>query len=126
MGIADDGRYYEGSVATDQGDDTTTIDALASSTNGTAFDVQDAAALVATLDVTTADGTTPTLDVKLQGRVNADAPWTDLGSFAQVTSVSDTARAFTTLGYDEARWVFTVGGTTPSFDGTIAVDKIRN
>lgn len=118
----DDGRFYEGDVDTDLGDETFT--ALTATANGTAFSIEDAAALAVTLDVSARSGTTPTLDVKLQARLD-DGPWTDVGSFAQMTAVAATKRAFQVGGYTEGRWVKTVGGTTPSFTGSIAVAKVR-
>lgn len=119
---ADDGRFYEGDVATDRGDETLT--ALTATANGTAFPVADAHALVATLTISARSGTTPTLDVSLEARVG-DGPWTACGALAQITAPGNTKRAFQVAGYDEARWVKTVGGTTPSFTGSIAVSKVR-
>ncbi|MFC9088993.1 hypothetical protein [Nocardiopsis dassonvillei] len=69
---------------------------------------------VASLHVTAASGTTPTLDVKLQHSVD-DAVWVDLASFTQATAA--TSERITVAGtverYTRASW--TIAGTSPEF-----------
>lgn len=125
MGQTSDGRYYEGEVATDEGDATFT--ALAADANGTAFSIEDADTLVAELNVSAMGGSGGSLDVKLQGRVDSDDDWIDIAAFAQVTAVDNIERAFPVAGYKSGRWVFDfTDGTSSTFTGTIAVNKIRS
>lgn len=77
------------------------------------------------LDVTAASGTTPTLDVIIQGRTNGSGTWTALpdGTFSRkVTTGQDCIRIAGPLP-PEIRARYVIGGTTPSFtfivDGTI-------
>lgn len=108
----DDGRHYQGAVATDEGD--ATLAAVAADAQTAAFDIEDATALVATLDITAKGGTAGALDVALQGRVD-DGPWTEIAAFAQVDDVEETKRAFPVAGWDEGRWDLDItAGTTPT------------
>lgn len=76
-----------------------------------------------TLSVTARSGTTPTLDVKLQTSANG-TDWTDLTpAFTQVTG--STTLPFTErktiAGLQEyVRAVWDVGGTSPSFTGSVS------
>lgn len=74
---------------------------------------------VAFLSVTLATGTTPTLDVKVQLSPDGTA-WYDEGtSFTQITTASTPAvKKLTGLGA-YMRYVWTIGGTTPSFTFSI-------
>lgn len=71
---------------------------------------------IATLNVTAASGTTPTLDVKLQTSDDGGTTWYDLpgGVFTQRTAAGAQALQITNFG-DTLRAVSTIGGTTPSF-----------
>lgn len=83
--------------------------------NGDASEVS-ADALVATLDVTAASGTTPQLNVFLEDAPASDGPWTVLATFGQKTGVSSEAQRVANAAFHDflrVRW--TVAGTTPSF-----------
>jgi hypothetical protein len=92
---------------------------LTATTNGAAIDVGDRIGARLTLTVTAASGTTPTLDVKLQTRKDANDTWRDLAgtgmpAFAQKTTTGSERKTF--VGFDrQIRYVATIGGTTPSF-----------
>lgn len=83
--------------------------------NGTAFDVQWEwhNPVVFQLFVPSASGTTPTLDVKIQGSDDKSA-WTDIKSFEQMTAAGIQAIRILTP-YKYIRGVIGVGGTTPNF-----------
>lgn len=112
--------------ATTKGD--LTMTALAATATTAAFDIEDADVLECELTLSAVTGTTPTLDVKMQGKtVNGD--WYDIpdAAFPQQAAVTaaPVGRTFNVKGLKSGRWVTTVGGTTPAFTGAIAVDKIR-
>lgn len=88
---------------------------------GSAFNVEDAESFEATLTITAASGTTPTLDLTLETTVDG-THWYSVAAFAQKTGAGSDARAFGPLG-DQARWKWTIGGTTPSFTFSVAVDE---
>lgn len=82
--------------------------------NGAAVEIPVGRELIATLDVTAASGTTPTLDVKLQHSPDG-AIWSDLGTaFAQKTAIGTEVKVFTGI-HGFVRVISTIGGTTPSF-----------
>lgn len=69
------------------------------------------------LDVTAASGTTPTLDVVIQGRTSGSGTWVDLpgGTFTRkVTTGSEAIRISGPL-LTEIRASATIAGSTPSF-----------
>lgn len=75
------------------------------------------------LDVTTATGTSPTLDLTIEGRVSSSGAWTTLApasGWTQVTSTTGT-QARTYLGPlpGELRAKFTIGGTTPTYVASV-------
>ena len=70
--------------------------------------------LVMQLDVTTASGTSPTLDVVVQDTVDG-SNWNTIATFAQATAVTREVIRLTTAFTDQLRVVGTIGGTTPSF-----------
>ena len=94
--------------------------------NGPAVDILDyeghAAAI---LQSAAGTGTTPTLDVKLQGSSDGSTGWADIASaaFAQVTNAAS-SRQIVKFNASAAkryiRAVATVGGTTPSFACAVA------
>lgn len=85
------------------------------------------------LDITASGGTTPTLDVKVQRFDNLSGQWVDLpgAAFAQKTGtgtddltiypgIAETAnRSVSDVICEEVRFVWTIGGTTPSFTFTL-------
>lgn len=75
------------------------------------------------LDVTAVSGTTPTLDVKIQGFNPVSGRWHDVATIPQQTAVTSTALAPVAVNLDfqlyRAQW--TVAGTaTPSFTFSLA------
>lgn len=67
------------------------------------------------LNCTAASGTSPTLDVKLQGQDPVSGEWFDTGdSFTQLTTTGS-QRIEATVADSVVRGVATIGGTTPSF-----------
>lgn len=119
--IDNQGRYYADEEL--RGDAAVASAARTASGTGSAFNVESATAFFGTLDITAVSGTTPTLNVRLETTVNG-VDWYTAGSFDQKTVVDNDARAFGPLG-DQARWAWTVGGTSPSFTFSIAVEQQR-
>lgn len=85
--------------------------------NGSAFDVHWSTEVpqVFCLSVTgSITGTSPTLDVKIQGTNDNGSNWSDIASFPQMTAAGKKyVRALTP--YKQIRGVIDVGGTSPSF-----------
>jgi len=82
-------------------------------------------ALTGTLVVTAVSGTNPTLDVKLQVSFDGGVTWRDLYHFERQTAAGGGFGAGTAVMPDLIvsglrRWVWTVGGTSPSFTFSIA------
>ncbi len=79
---------------------------------------------IAVLQVSAVSGTTPTLVVKIQHSVNGTV-WTDLATFSSQNAINGeylTVAAGTTVNrYLRALW--TVGGTTPSFNFNLAFKR---
>ena len=73
--------------------------------------------LVACLAVTgTISGTSPTMDVKIQGTNDNGSNWTDIVSFPQMTGTNPYKKYVRFLApYDQIRAVVDVGGTSPSY-----------
>lgn len=106
--------------------------------NGAELDIGVSRGIHATLDITAASGTTPTLDVKWQGLDVLSGKWTDIpgAAFAQKTGTgTDTLQLFPgiaeTANREQSvalprriRPVATIGGGTPSFTFSLAVDTI--
>ena len=99
-------------------------EARTATTNGEWFDVGDAHTLRLLLDVTARSGTSPTCDVSVQTRKDADdaSPRT-VGSFAQKTAAGSERKAFTGLDR-QVRVVQTLGGTTPSFTSSVSGELV--
>lgn len=91
---------------------------------GSAFDTPDAESLEATLTVSAASGTTPTLDVTLETSIDGGTSWDTVGAFGQLTAPGSDGHVFGPLG-DQCRWKWAVGGTTPSFTFSIAAEANR-
>jgi hypothetical protein len=73
------------------------------------------------LDVSAASGTTPTLDVKVQGWNPMSEKWHDAVTFTQQTTTTSTVIApqSANLDFETYRALWTVGGTSPSFTFTL-------
>ena len=90
--------------------------------NGDAFTgFADAESIAATLIISAASGTNPTLDVVVQHSIDG-SNWFDLLTFAQKTTtgselkVASEIQGTTVTGIgDRLRAKYTLGGTTPSF-----------
>lgn len=80
------------------------------------LELGDRACLRLFLDVTAASGTTPTLDVTVEGSRDGST-WYTLGTFAQKTAVSTERKSFPCDRFVRTRRV--IGGTTPSFTYSI-------
>ena len=94
--------------------------------NGTAFDTTAVDSVNATLVITAASGTTPTLDLVLQTTADGTNYYT-AGTFPQQTTTqTGISRVIGDLG-DLSRWQWTIAGTTPSFtfrvDSTVDSDQ---
>ena len=73
--------------------------------------------IVVKLAVTgTISGTSPTLDVKIQGSNDNGSNWTDIKSFAQVTSNPSIQHMRILCPYKAIRAVATKGGSSPSYE----------
>lgn len=88
--------------------------AKTASGTGAAFNTDDAFAILATLTVTAASGTSPTLDVRLETTADGGTTWYTVGTFPTQTTTGSAARVLAPVG-SQARFAWTVGGTTPSF-----------
>jgi hypothetical protein len=80
----------------------------------------DESTLRAQLNVATAAGTGPTLDVVLEDTLDG-TNWNVLGTFAQKTGPGREVINVTTPFTDRLRARWTVGGTTPSFTFDVLV-----
>lgn len=91
------------------------------------------------LNITAASGTTPTLDVKLQGKDPVSGQYFDLpaASFTQKTGTGfdwllihpeittvTANKQVSTATTNNMRLVYTIGGTTPSFTFTAVVQQV--
>lgn len=113
----DQGRYVA-SEETRSGQQVASA-ARTATANGTAFDTSDVDEITATLTVSAASGTNPTLDVILQTTADGTNYYT-AGSFTQKTTTGTEAKVFTGLG-SSSRWRWTIGGTdTPTFTFAVA------
>lgn len=91
--------------------------------NGTTTDNEGALIANVKLDVTAASGTTPTLNVTIQGQ-DAAGDWFTLGTFTQATGV--TAQTIpVVLAGRQVRAIWTVAGTTPSFTFSVIGESRR-
>lgn len=82
-------------------------------------DIGDAREIIAQLHADAGTGTSPTLDVKLQTSFNGtDAAAVDVptGAFTQVLAVASAQIKSLTIFHRYIKVVWTVGGTTPSFN----------
>lgn len=70
------------------------------------------------LDITAASGTSPTLDLTVEGRLTSADNWIPLtlsSAFTQATAAGEQVRRIEGPLPAEIRGVATIGGTTPSF-----------
>lgn len=119
-------RWYQGTER--RADADVASAARTASGTGAAFATESAFAVLATLTVTAASGTSPTLDVRLETTADDGASWYTVGSFPQQTGVTGAphpARVFAPLG-SQARFAWTLAGTTPSFTFAVAVSADRD
>jgi|ERR1041384_1089609 hypothetical protein len=72
--------------------------------------------------ITTAGGTTPTLDVTVEQSANGSTGWATVtgSALAQITAAGNRV-GFVAPTQPYVRIVATIGGTTPTFTGRIAV-----
>lgn len=98
--------------------------AYTSTSQSTGIDCSPYGKATALLDVTAVSGTTPTLDVKLQGSpdgvstADGSSRWFDVGSgaFTQKTATGKSIlQSVDITGFQKLRVVYTIAGTTPSF-----------
>lgn len=91
--------------------------------NGDTTDAEGASVGYFKLDVTAASGTSPTLDVTIQGQ-DSSGSWFDLVSYTQATGVTAATKAVPLAGRKvRAKW--TVGGTSPSFTFSVTGEGKR-
>lgn len=89
--------------------------------NGTGVDGECARTALCTLTVTAASGTSPTLDVTVQGD-DGSGNWFTLGTFAQATGAV-TRRISVPLGCRNVRAGWTIGGSsTPTFTFSVTAE----
>lgn len=87
---------------------------LTATGNGTSFDIGSTInALTVEVIVSAKSGTSPTLDLKIQGSLD-NSTWVDVVYFQQITAVG-TYRRKLHAPYRYFREVQTLGGTSPSF-----------
>jgi hypothetical protein len=69
-----------------------------------------------------ATGTSPTLDIKIQGSDNGTSGWKDMAAFRQITAAKQEFVTFRPWArYVRAVW--TVGGTSPNF-GAVTIGPV--
>jgi hypothetical protein len=97
----------------------------ATGVQGTAFDVEDAVAILATLSVSAVAGTTPSATLTLETSVDG-TNWDTVASFPAATAVSTRGKVFGPLG-TKARWNVTAfsGSATPSVTLSVATTVRR-
>nr|BDD47810.1 hypothetical protein 11 [Bacillaceae bacterium] len=103
----------------------TVLPSLARTTSGNSveFDVSKYKEAIVFLDVTTASGTSPTLDVKFQTQDPASLKWFDITglTFAQKTAVGNEVKEKSNVLGSKIRCTYTIGGTTPSFTFSVGL-----
>ena len=74
------------------------------------------------LDVSAQSGTTPTLDVTVEGRDPISQNWVVVATFTQVAAATGTFRqALASLPETELRVAYVLGGTTPSYTFSVSM-----
>lgn len=89
--------------------------------NGSVIEVGDKGVARLVLNVTAASGTTPTLSVAIYTSHDG-ATWRSAGTFTQVAAVGVQRAIFNIDRFVRPTWV--IGGTTPSFNFTIAGEAV--
>lgn len=109
-------RYNEISITKQ-----TTVTATGNSgTKGTGASTNPGANLVLYIDTTKAGGTTPTMDITVNGMVDGNAY--SLGTFATINSISSVVKVFADAPLDvRLNWV--IAGTSPDFDFTVVAHR---
>lgn len=99
--------------------------------NGTGIDTQGYEGdLLAILQFGAGGGTTPTLDVKLQDSAD-NSVWADVSPAQAFAQVTDAAKSLQEMRIDNRhvrryiRFVATLTGTTPTFDGGVTVSGFK-
>jgi hypothetical protein len=93
---------------------------------GSTFNTEDAIGFSATLSITAATGTTPTLDLTLQESLDNGTTWNNVSSFPQKTTTGTHPKTFGPLSPGSiCRWSWVIAGTTPSFNFSIDHSAIR-
>jgi hypothetical protein len=92
--------------------------ALTASGNSLTFDLGDAEQIVATLDVSAASGTSPTLDVVIEDSADGSV-WNTLATFTQKTTIATEVLRITNAFHNRVRAKYTLGGTSPNFTATL-------
>lgn len=87
---------------------------ITASGNTVTYDIEHFDKFAATLNVTAASGTSPTLDVVIEESADGDV-WTTLQTFTQKTAVGTEVVRVSNPFHNKLRIKFTVGGTSPSF-----------
>lgn len=115
-------KYFEGAVARPEVDVASAT--KAATFTSPSFAVDDSEAIVSTLAVTAASGTSPTLNVALEVSYDGGTTWfANAGAFAQATGVTSETKSFLVAGATHGRWKQTIGGTTPSFTYSLGGSK---
>jgi len=98
-------------------------------TNGSQFNVQNFVEMLIFVETENSGGTSPTLDIKVQTKDPKQGNWFDAGiALTQITGDSTQMKANTLATYGVliplgqfCRLVYTIGGTSPTFDVTATV-----
>lgn len=118
------GRWYESNETLSTG--AVASAARTATATGTAFSTASLDSIDATLTITAAAGTDPTLDVTLETTTDGTNYYTLTPAFPQQTGAAAVSRTFDGLG-SSCRWKWTIGGTdTPSFTFSIAATADRD
>lgn len=91
---------------------------------GSAFSTANIDSINATLAITAASGTSPTLVLNLETSADGTNFYV-AGSFPQQTTTATVARVIGDLGAT-SRWAWTIGGTTPSFTFSVSATADRD
>lgn len=124
MPLASDSRWYNDPETVARA--AVASAARTASGESAAFKSEDVDAIRATLDITAVGGTAPTVDVKLQTRRSSGGvtgTWRDVPGSTVPQKNAVSKDGVTAVGLDdECKWVWTIGGTTPSLTFSIAAN----
>jgi hypothetical protein len=96
--------------------------AITATGNGGTLALDGGNSLAAVVNVTTASGAAPTLDLTLQESQDAGATWSDIYQLQRITTTG-TVTVPNMLLTGTRRWKWTVGGSSPSF--TLSITATR-